>query len=319
MRNASSGLGPAGDHEPRGEERVARLEAPDQRQPRAERPPAPVEPQILPVGVEALCGDAQIRPGLGAHGEEVLAPLSRDGGHLQASLAVDVDDGGAVLGQDAIEEPRLRSEVVLDARVIVEVVAAEVGEARRAQPHPVEPPLRQAVGGRLHRRVGHAGRRHLRQQAVERDGLGRGVAQGRGVGALHPGGAEVGGGQAHRLPDLAGEGGHGGLAVGAGDGGHHLGLGAEPQRRRAGQRLARILRHHERGAAKRPRRQRRAVAVRQDGRGAPADRGGRMGGAVDAHAGERSEEMAGAHLAAVHRQARDPRRPPALRGESQIR
>ena len=53
-----------------------------------------------------------------------------------------------VLGQDAGEEPGLGGEIGLEIRVIIEVVLGEVGEARRRQPHPVEPALVEPVATR---------------------------------------------------------------------------------------------------------------------------------------------------------------------------
>ena len=70
--------------------------------------------------------------------------------------------------------------------------------------------------------------------------------RGRRPGALDPGGADVDRRMAQRRPDLAGEGRDRGLAVGAGDRDHRLGLRAEPQRRRTGQRRARVFGHDQR-------------------------------------------------------------------------
>ena len=69
---------------------------------------------------------------------------------------VEVDDGGAVAGEDALEEGELGLEVGLEVGVVVEVVAAEVGEARGREVHAVEAALVEAVARRFHGGVGDA-------------------------------------------------------------------------------------------------------------------------------------------------------------------
>ena len=69
---------------------------------------------------------------------------------------VEVDDRRAALRQHAVEQPELGREIGLEVGVVVEVVAGEVGEARRREPHAVEPALVEPVAGCLHRRMGDA-------------------------------------------------------------------------------------------------------------------------------------------------------------------
>ena len=71
----------------------------------------------------------------------------------------------------------------------------------------------------------------LRQQFVDFHRIGRGVRQRhRALGPDHADRAQAGGGLAQRRPDFAQEGDDGGFALGAGDGGDRLGLGAEEGR-----------------------------------------------------------------------------------------
>jgi len=98
--------------------------------------------------------------------------------------------------------------------------------ARRSRPP--SPALVEAVARGLHRGVGDASPGQFGEQPVQRHRIGRGqravfVAPWR----HHAGGADRGGGKAGLLPDLAGEGGDGGLAAGAGHRNHRLGLRAE--------------------------------------------------------------------------------------------
>ena len=79
-------------------------------------------------------------------------------------------------------------------RMIVEVVAAEIGEGRRLEPHAVEPMLVEAVRGRFEREVRHALGRELGQRLVQRHGIGRRQRAVDGAVGLHEAdGAERGG------------------------------------------------------------------------------------------------------------------------------
>ena len=122
--------------------------------------------------------------------------------------------------------------VLLDGRMVVHVVAAEIGEGAGREPDAVEPPLVEAVARRLHRGMGDAGIGKLGEQLVQLDRIGRGeltvvVAAGR----HDAGGADAGRRVSRLLPDLAGEGGDRGLAAGAGDGDHGFRLARIKPRR----------------------------------------------------------------------------------------
>ena len=160
-----------------------------------------------------------------ADGEDAAAGALRRGDHLRRVLGVGIDDGHAVGRQQLGEQPQLGGEIGLHARVIVEVVAAEIGEGRRLQPHAVEPVLVEAVRGGLEGQVRDALGRQLRQRLVQGHGIGRGQrAVDAAVGLDQADGAERGGLVAERGEDLAREVGDRGLAAGAGDGDDGRGL-----------------------------------------------------------------------------------------------
>ena len=194
------------------------------------------------------------------------------------------------------------------------MVLAEAGEARRRQPHPVQPLLVQPVRGCLHRQMGDAGLGHGGDVAVQRDRVGGGVRQGGLIGAFDPGGAEVRRLPAHQRPDLPREGRDRGLAVGAGHRDHGFRLAAEPQGGGIGQRLPRILGDDQGhgGLGQRGLGQLRAFAVGQDRARALLQRRREIFGAMGLAARQRREQMPGAHAAAVDAQPRDPRLAAAL-------
>ena len=58
--------------------------------------------------------------------------------------------------------------------MIVEMVAADIGEAAGRDAHAVEPVLVEAVRGRFHRQMRHALAGELVERAMQRDRIGRG-------------------------------------------------------------------------------------------------------------------------------------------------
>ena len=164
----------------------------------------PGEQQLLAVGVEALADQAQVAALGAAGGQQALAAGLGDAADAGAVRVVEVDDGGGALREDALEEAELGPEVGLEVRVVVEVVAADVGEAGGGEVDAVEAELVEAVRGGLHRRVGDALVGELGEQAVQGDRLGGGVAEPGRDRALDADGAEVDGGLAERLPESGG-------------------------------------------------------------------------------------------------------------------
>src|SRR6185312_3177514 len=172
----------------------------------------------------------------------------------------------------------------------------EIGEAAGLNAHAIEAILIEPVRGRLERKMRDALARDLVELAMQRDRIGRrqravdGVLRGD-----QPDGADAGRGMAQPLPDLAGESGNRGLAAGAGDGGDRCRLPRKKFRRRQRQRTARIW-----GQDKRHRDARwRMIAGDRDR--ARSDRRLDEARAIGLAAGQRKEEIAPLHRAAVDR------------------
>ena len=126
------------------------------------------------------------------------------------------------------------------------MVAGQVGEGGGRQAHGVQPVLGQAVAGGLDRHMPDAGLGQLRQGLVQGHRIGRGQPRRPGQRlAVNAQGADAAGPLADGLPDLAGEAGHRRLAVGAGDGDHHVGLAAVVAGGHLGEPAARVGVQHQ--------------------------------------------------------------------------
>jgi hypothetical protein len=215
-------------------------------------------------------------------------------------------------GRTRSNSPPWRRNRPRNRRVVIEVILADVGEARRRSRTPSS--LRCASPWRRPpSRMGDT--RGAASASTRCRVIGSGVVWASG-GFQAPSTPVVPRLTASRpiaLPDLAGEAGHRGLAVGAGDRDHRFGLRAEPQRGGKGQRLARVL---GTTSARRPRRDHRRRSARPRHRsGSPRAHAQRVldeFAAMHPRARQRGERDAVAHLAAVHRQPGDAAlRPPA--------
>ena len=71
-------------------------------------------------------------------------------------LVVDVDDRGAAGFEESLEQPQLGGEISCEARVIVEMIAGDVGERAGGDAQAVEPVLVEPVRGCLDREMRHA-------------------------------------------------------------------------------------------------------------------------------------------------------------------
>ena len=138
-------FGPRCDAEARSDQRVLGLEAADQAQAHLVDPATPFETQFLPRGIETLTQNAQRRHLVTPDGQKVLPPVLDDLGHAWPPGIVDVDDGGAVVGQHAVEKTGLGCEIVFEISVVIQMILAEVGKGCRRQADAVKPPLGQAV------------------------------------------------------------------------------------------------------------------------------------------------------------------------------
>jgi hypothetical protein len=138
--------------------------------------------------------------------------------------------------------------IVLDRRVIVHVVAAEIGEAAGRELHAVEAALVETMAGSLHRCMGDAGVGQFLEQPVQRHRIGRGqraiLVPAR---RHHTGSADGSGGKTCLLPYLPCEGGDRSLAAGAGHSDHGLRLPPEEARGTQRQRKGADRRRKNRG------------------------------------------------------------------------
>ena len=308
------------NRQPGGQKHVLRLEPADQAKLRLPHAAMPLEPQHLPRRRETPCDDMQIGAIPAPHAQHFLPARPRDRRHVPAPLVIDIDDSHAILRQNPREQPRLGREIFIKISVIVEVILRQVGKPRRRDPDPVQPPLRQPVARRLHRRMGHPRGLALGQNPVQSNGLGRRMLQRHLVGALDARRADAHRLEPQRRPDLPRKARHGGLAVRPRDGHHRLGLRPEPQRRAIGQRLPRVFRHDQRGLALGQLRlgNPRAVGIRQDRPGAHPQRVLDELAPMHARARQRSEKEPLPHLATVHRKPGDLGFPAALRGQAKL-
>ena len=193
---------PRGDRQTGGDQRVVDLEVAGQRQ-----------VDLVQDAVRLDLGALAIPLVLDALQLQEVA-LAADGQHFQAGAlgrrdgrrrprVVGEDDRRRALRQQRLEQPQLGLVIVLDRRMIVHVVAAEIGEAAGGEPDAVEPALVEAMARRFHRRMRDAGVGEFREQAMQRDRVGRGqraifVAAGRD----DAGRADAGRRLAGLLPDL---------------------------------------------------------------------------------------------------------------------
>ena len=111
-----------------------------------------------------------------------------------------------MLRQKFAEEAKLRLKIGFHVGVVVEVVAAEIGEGGGREAHAVEALLLDSVRGGLHREMGDPLARELVERAVQQDRVGRRErAIGGGTGPDHAERAQARGLSPERREDLAGE------------------------------------------------------------------------------------------------------------------
>ena len=100
--------------------------------------------------------------------------------HEQAVLVVEVRDGEGGLRQH-VEEGFFRIAVVLEGLVVIQMVAREIGEQSTGKLQPADALLGNGMAGALHEGIVATGIDHSGQQAVQFDGIGRGVRSGDGL------------------------------------------------------------------------------------------------------------------------------------------
>ena len=154
------------------------------------------------------------------------SPLaSAAGDDFGRNLRIGIDDGRIARREQRTEQAQLGREIMIQRRMVIEVIARQVGEGAGHQPDMIEPMLGEAMRRGFQRHMGDPGLGQRSQRLMQGDRVGR--RQGAvdfTIGGDDPQGPERGGLAALRLPDLAHEGGHGGLAAGAGHGHDGAGL-----------------------------------------------------------------------------------------------
>ena len=232
------------DREPGGDQRILDLEFADQRQ--LDRVPAAAmfEHELLRKafdgsGTQPNTLAFAIR--VAADGDDPQVLRTRGVDHLLRAIMIGRNHGSTTGRNEIAEQPHLGAEVMRDGRMIIHVVARQIGEAAGGDAHAVEPELVEPVRGRLKGQMRDAVAGDFVELPVKRDRIRR---RQRAVdGALRryqPDGADAGGSMSQPLPDLARERCDRGLAAGAGDGGDRRGLLRIKSRRRQRQRATRI-------------------------------------------------------------------------------
>ena len=93
-------------------------------------------------------------------------------GEPRAIFVIDVDHRRAAGEQQGGEQPRLGGEIAVHIRMVIEMVAAEIGEGGNMYVQPVKTVLRKAVATCLDCQMRHAGPGQRLQRAVQADGVG---------------------------------------------------------------------------------------------------------------------------------------------------
>ena len=110
------------------------------------------------------------RLALGADGEDLQPAPSRTAATTcgATSLSASMTAGAPAL-QQLVEQAQLGGEIGVRRRVIVEMVARQIGEGAGREAHAVEPVLVEAVRGGFQREMGDAAAGELVERSVQRD------------------------------------------------------------------------------------------------------------------------------------------------------
>ena len=144
------GFAADGDAKSGGDQRVGDLKISRQRKvhPPAAAPELKIEYRRQSV---ARGGAEPNRLALHTDSDGLEPPGLRRRDHTRSDGTVGVDDGRGAIRQKILEQPELGLEIVLDRRMIVHVVAGQIGERARRKAHAVEPLLVETVRGGLDR------------------------------------------------------------------------------------------------------------------------------------------------------------------------
>ncbi len=211
------------------------------------------------------------------------------------------DDRGSVRLHQIGEQAQFRAKIVFDGRMIVHVIARQIGERAGVDAHTIQPVLVEAVRGRLERQMRHAFAGDLVQRLVQRNRIrGRQRAVDRSLRRDEADGADACRRKPLPHPDLPGERCDRRLAAGAGDRSDSLRLARIEARRGQRQRATRIRRLDERNFAGNG-----GHLLTDDGGGAGGDRLVDELRTIRFGTGEREKQIAALHLAAVGGQSRN--------------
>ena len=173
--------------------------------------------QVLRKAVDARCDDAD-GVALASDRENPQAPAVCGRAHAIGIFVVDVDHRAAARREQRLEQAELGIEIGFQAAVVIEMVAADVGEGAHPHAHTVKAALIQSMRGGFHGDVGDAVGGKAFERAMQLDGIWRGQRPIGGAARRHHAErADARGAPAELRPDLSGECHDRGLAARAGD------------------------------------------------------------------------------------------------------
>src|SRR5580658_5836495 len=88
-------------------------------------------------------------------------------------VVIGIDDRRGAGRQQSLEQPQLGGKISLEARMIVEMIARDIGETSRRDMQAIEPILVKAVRGRFDGEMGDAVGGERIERSMQRDGVRR--------------------------------------------------------------------------------------------------------------------------------------------------
>jgi len=222
-------------------ERVHRLELTSEREHQLVPLPEDIHNQYLAADPGISGYQPQIGRRTGTIGDYRMAAITAERLKPRKFVAVFVEDSGSTRSQQGGEEAFFGGPVIRHIAVIVEVIACQIGEPRCGNGEAVKPELMEPVTRRFYRQVLDPLRRQLCEITMKRHRVRAGQRAGSPPGAGHQSErAEARRRSPYRLPNLAREMDHRGLAVRTGDCGDRLRLSAVEARRQQSQTATRV-------------------------------------------------------------------------------
>src|SRR5262249_30100528 len=132
------GLVAGDDAEPGRHQRILGLEFADQRQTDTMTLAAMFDLQDLTEAVARGFEQPDSRS-VASASREATSACRCGGAHILSVVVIDVDDGGRALRQQIFEQPQLGGEIGFETRMIVEMVARDIGETRCRNAQAIEP------------------------------------------------------------------------------------------------------------------------------------------------------------------------------------